>query len=310
MKQVLVWGLALLFLCGCNSDAEKAKEVSPQKTSAEPVRIIALGRVEPELKITSVGCEVSGVVQKIYFQAGDTVKKDQVIVELKHAYEDARLAQTKSKFGSQNADIANVQAQINASKIKANNLRVKLERIKAMFEKGAETQQTLDDAQAEYEQSEKEGDRLAAVLQIAQSKLNEITTDVSVATADIERRKVKAPIDGVLLNMDLTEGTAVAASAPLFDFAPNSPLTVLCEVDELWASKIKVGQHAAIRTQGMDDKLATGEVIYLSTYLKKKSLFSDDSSNMEDRRVREVRIRLNGAPTLLINARVEAVIEL
>jgi hypothetical protein len=50
--------------------------------------------------------------------------------------------------------------------------------------------------------------------------------------------------------------------------------------------------------------------VYLSPYLKKKSLFSDDSANMEDRRVREVRIRLTGAANLLINSRVEAVIDL
>jgi hypothetical protein len=81
-------------------------------------------------------------------------------------------------------------------------------------------------------------------------------------------------------------------------------------VDELWANKIYIGQKATIRTQGMDDKLAEGEVVYLSPYLKKKSLFSDDSSNMEDRRVREVRIRLSGNTNLLINSRVEAVIDL
>jgi hypothetical protein len=85
---------------------------------------------------------------------------------------------------------------------------------------------------------------------------------------------------------------------------------VLCEVDELWVNKLQLGQQAIIRTQGTDDQLAKGEVVYLSPYLKKKSLFSDDSANMEDRRVREVRIRLTGAANLLINSRVEAVIDL
>jgi hypothetical protein len=60
----------------------------------------------------------------------------------------------------------------------------------------------------------------------------------------------------------------------------------------------------------MDDKLGEGEIVYLSPYLKKKSLFSDDSSNMEDRRVREVRVRLSGNPDLLINSRVEVVVDL
>jgi len=159
-------------------------------------------------------------------------------------------------------------------------------------------------------QAAKDIDRLNAALQSAESKLIEINADAKVTAVDVERRKVKAPSDGIVLTMDLTEGSAATTEKPLFDFAPNSALTVLCEVDELWVNKLKIGQKATIRTQGTDDKLADGEVVYLSPYLKKKSLFSDDSSNMEDRRVREVRIRLSGNSSLLINSRVEAVIDL
>jgi multidrug resistance efflux pump len=156
----------------------------------------------------------------------------------------------------------------------------------------------------------KEIERLQAAMRSAESKLNEISTDAKVASVDIERRMVKAPADGIILTMDLTEGSAGTTEKPLFDFAPISPLTVLCEVDEMWVNKLKLEQKAIIRTQGMDDKLGEGEVIYLSPYLKKKSLFSDDSGNMEDRRVREVRVRLSSNANLLINSRVEVVIDL
>lgn len=310
MKYLFLFSLFACMLAACNSGNERTTADTSEKITTEPLRVIAIGRVEPESKITSVGSEVNGVIQKIYVQAGDSVKKGQLLIEFRHDYEDARLAQINSKTAAQDAEVRNVQAQISTLAIKAANLKTRYERVQRMFEKGAETQQNLDDAKAEFEQAEKEAARLTAALQSAQSKLNEISADAKVTAVDIERRKVKAPADGIVLTMDLTEGSAATTELPLLDFAPHSPLTVLCEVDELWANRISLGQSATIRTQGMDDELAAGEVVYLSPYLKKKSLFSDDSSNMEDRRVREVRIRLRGQTNLLINSRVEAVINL
>ncbi len=309
IKQLLYAVLLLSLLAGCNNKAEKAAAEAP-KLSAEPVRVIAIGRVEPEQKITAIGSEVNGVIKKIYVHAGDSVKKGQVLIEFAHDYEDAKLAQVQSKTGSQKAEIENIQAQIAVARIKSENLKVKSDRLQKIFEQGAETRQNADNARADYDQTVKDLERLQAALHSAESKLNETGADARLATVDAERRRVKAPADGVILNMDLTEGSVGSIEKPLFDFAPSSPLSVLCEVDELWVNKLKIGQKATIRTQASDEVLAEGEVIYLSPYLKKKSLFSDDSGNMEDRRVREVRIRITNGASLLINSRVEAVIDL
>jgi multidrug resistance efflux pump len=306
-KSVLI--LSMLFsLFACNQKKEAVAEAQP--VAMEPERIVAIGRVEPEVKITAVGSEVNGVIRDIYVQAGDTVKKGQLLVEFAHDYEDAKRQQILAKVSAQQAEISNVKAQLNVSKIKRDNTSTKLERMEKIVAQGAETVQNLDNLKADYEQTLKEVDRLSAALQTAESRLAEIGADSKVAEADIERRKVKAPADGVILTMDLTKGSVGSMEKSLFEFAPLSPLTVLCEVDELWVNKLQLGQQAIIRTQGTDDQLAKGEVVYLSPYLKKKSLFSDDSANMEDRRVREVRIRLTGAANLLINSRVEAVIDL
>jgi multidrug resistance efflux pump len=309
MKQLWVFILPLVLLAGCKGKEETPAQ-SNAKVSVEPERIVALGRVEPEVKVTPIGSEVNGVIRKIYVHAGDTVKKDQLLVEFEHNYEDAKLAQINAKVATQNAEIKNVQAQIATATVKANNLKTKYERLQKIFEQGAETKQNTDNAKADYDQAASDVDRLQAALNSAQSKLNEIAADARVAAVDVERRKVKAPANGVVLTMDLTEGSAATTEKSLMDFAPESPLSVLCEVDEMWVDKLVLGQKAFIRTQGTDDKLADGVVVYLSPYLKKKSLFSDDSANMEDRRVREVRIRLNNSAGLLINSRVEAVIEL
>jgi HlyD family secretion protein len=96
----------------------------------------------------------------------------------------------------------------------------------------------------------------------------------------------------------------------LGEFAPEGGLVAITEIDELFADRLKVGQRATIRPQGDSTILATGDVFIISPYLKKKSLFSDNASNLEDRRVREVRVKINPEAKLLIGSRVECVIEL
>jgi hypothetical protein len=51
-------------------------------------------------------------------------------------------------------------------------------------------------------------------------------------------------------------------------------------------------------------------VVLASPYLRKKSLFADKAGDLEDRRVREVRVQLDQPEKVLLGARVECVIEI
>ena len=296
----------LLAACGKNTAIKQAQATA----AAPPSEVIAIGRVEPEAKISAIGAQVNGIVKHLYVHAGDTVKKDQLLVELVHDYEDALLSQANSKLAGQRAEVESAKAQLSSVKIKTENLRVKLQRTQRNVASDADTKQSLDNAQTDYDQSLADIDRYNAMLANEQAKLDGCATDIAVVQAQIAQRRITAPSDGIILNMDLTEGSSVTTSKSLFDFAPISPLTVLCEVDELFAAKVKVGQPAFLRNQGMEEKLASGQVIFVGSYLKKKSLFSDDSGNMEDRRVREVRILIKDNKQLIFNSRVEAVINI
>ena len=82
------------------------------------------------------------------------------------------------------------------------------------------------------------------------------------------------------------------------------------EIDELYSDQVVVGQNAWIRHVGTTDTISTGKVIFTSSFLKKKSLFTDQTGEKEDRRVRTIKISLDKSEGLLLNARVECVIDL
>ena len=75
-------------------------------------------------------------------------------------------------------------------------------------------------------------------------------------------------------------------------------------------SPIVEGQKGWIRNVGSVDTLSTGTVYFTSSFLKKKSLFTDQSGEREDRRVRTIKMMLDQPEKLLLNARIECVIDI
>ena len=295
--------------CGGKQEDKAIKDSIAQAAAPNALEmIVSIGRIEPENKIIKLGSEVGGIVKKVYFQAGDSVKKGDIIIELTNDLERAQLAVNSSQIDTKSSDIVSAQANLDGAKIKAENLKLKYERLKGSFEKGAETKQNLDNANTDFLTAQKEVERLSASIVTFKKQQQEIAQQSVVNSVQLQRRFIKAPSDGVILMMDVTQGSSIQALMSVADFAPTCPVSVVCEVDELFADRVKLGDKAYVRYAGQTEKLAEGEIIFAAPYLKKKSLFADVSSDMEDRRVREVRVRLLKAENLLYGSRVECVI--
>ncbi len=319
VSAVIVINAFTLSGCGSKPEAKAADGPQSQNLAAEsnsaalrvtsPSKIVALGRVEPEQKITELSMDVSGVVKKVFVEDGASVKLGQPLLELAHDVESAKLGLSVAKSQTQAQEVKGLRAQLASANVKLQNQKEKFERIQKIFESGAETRQNADNAKADYETAQREVERLQANLQSAESKVGEFTADARVSSAEVERRMLRAPSDGTVLNLEPNVGSAVTSGKSVGDFAPKGAITVLCEVDELFVNNVQIGQKAIIRRQGMNDTLASGSVVSVGAYLKKKSLFSDEAGALEDRRVREVRVRLDDARNVLMNSRVECVIQ-
>jgi HlyD family secretion protein len=175
---------------------------------------------------------------------------------------------------------------------------------------GAITQQVFDDSKAAMEGLKEDLATNDANIAQQESKLKEIEADIAYAQTLVNRKKVTAPVKGTILNLNLKLGSIINSNESFGDFAPEGPFVAIGEIDEMFAQKLRLGQSAYIREQGGTDTISTGKVYFMSPYLKKKSLFSDRPDNLEDRRVREVRVLLDDKSNVLIGTRVECVIDI
>ena len=310
-KVTLGFFALLIFITSCG---EKKKEKSAEaiKQANEKVsdltQIIGVASVEPLTRIVSLYSEVGGIVEKINYDINAEVKANDIIVELSKDVEEAQLGQAKSKLGTQQAAINVAKAQLASLKNKLDNAQLTYNRNANLLKGGAVTQQTLDDSKFAYESLQNDVLAADAGLKQQDAKVNELQADITYYEKVVERKQIKAPVNGKILSVDVKVGNNISSSQAVGDFAPDGPLMAITEVDELFATKVQNGMRAYIRPQGQSDTLAFGKVFLTSPYLRKKSLFSDDAGNMEDRRVREVRVLLEKSDKVLIGSRVECVI--
>jgi HlyD family secretion protein len=298
---------ALIAITSCGG-AKKEKAGEANHAPAEVTKIVGMASVEPITRIVSLYSDVGGIVDKINYDINSEVKANDVIFVLKTEVEEAQLDQAKSKLGTQQAMINVAKAQLASLKVKQDNAQVNYNRNVNLLKASAVTQQAADDSKFAYESLQNDVLASDAGLKQQEAKLIELQADINYYERVIDKKKIKAPANGKILSVDVKPGNNVLASQSVGDFAPDGPLIAITEVDELFATKVMNGMKAYIRPQGQLDTLASGKVYLTSPYLRKKTLFSDDATNMEDRRVREVRVLLDKSDKVLIGSRVECVI--
>jgi multidrug resistance efflux pump len=311
MKQTLYFILLLSILISCKSKGAPDKTGATKVTLATSIyHVIGIGQIVPEHNIIQLSSPVNGIVQNIYKNENDSLSAGTPILELDHQLDDAKVNELRNEVKTQSQQINADAASVGEFSAKYNNAVAELQRLQRLLAKGAETQQAVDDANTNLKSFESNKKRLQANVEVAKSKLKE--TKAALQSALIERKQkiILSPLKGKLLELNILIGGAVNTQQSIAQIEPAGQTIAVCEIDELNAAKILVGQKGWIRNVGSADTLSTGTVNFAFSFLKKKSLFTDQSGEKEDRRVRTIKMMLDNPDKLLLNARVECVIDI
>jgi multidrug resistance efflux pump len=313
MKNQILVLLAITFIAGCgrpeietNDNSQKNKTLAENKASL----IVAVGKVEPENEIVKLSAQSGGIVKSVNKKDGDKILQGELLVQLDDDIEQSKINEKRMQIQSQRNQIDIEESQLREAEINLFNKKSLFSKNKRLVETGAETQQGLDDLATEIKVLEVSLEGLKAKIQLANNKLNELIAQLKTVEMEAEKKRFKAPDNGILLDITVNNGESVDQYATYAEFASKGSLIVRAEVDELFSSQVKIGQKVEIVYTGSDKIIATGEILMVSPYLKKKSLFSEKANDQEDRRVREIRISIKDGSNLIINSKVECKIKL
>jgi HlyD family secretion protein len=310
MKNYTLVILLTLSFAACNSESKQEKlEEENSKQALEINQVVGVGKIIPENDIIQLSSPVNGIVSKTLRQENDSVRVGTVILELEHELEDAKISQLNSQLATQAVQVKVEEANVDEIQTKIANANSQLQRLENLLAKGAETQQTVDDAATNVKALNANLKRLDASVRVSKGRLQETRTALQTAQLERNQKIIKSPVNGKLLELTVLIGGSVTPQQSLAQISPEGRTIAICEIDESTANKIAVGQKGWIRNVGSSDTLSTGTIYAAFSFLRKKSLFTEQSGEKEDRRVRTIKMLLDNPDKLLLNSRVECVID-
>jgi HlyD family secretion protein len=244
--------------------------------------VVATGKVEPITKV-EIKSKASGIVKKLYVDAGDKVKRGQLLAELDKEEIEARVAQARAQLEASDASLKGTEADWQRAKVDAEGPDVPLlkrayERAAGMAKEGVVSVSALDDAQKNYEMALNKQNVSKAQLTVLKAKIGQSQAQVMQDRANLKQLEeqlgyttIASPIDGIVLSRDVERGDAVSSilvlgsSATLImTLGDTSEVYVKGKVDESDIGKVYLGQPARIKVESFKDKTFSGKVTKIS----------------------------------------------
>ena len=244
--------------------------------------VVATGKVEPITKV-EIKSKASGIVKKLYVDAGDRVKKGQLLAELDKEEIAAQVAQAKAQLEASEASGRGTEADFERAKVDAEGpdvptLKRAYERAQGMAKEGVVSASALDDAQRNYEMALNKQNVAKAQLQVLKAKIGQATAQVARDRANLMQLEeqlsyttIISPIDGIILSRDVEVGDAVSSILVLGSSATlimtegdTSEVYVKGKVDESDIGKVYMAQPARIKVESFKDKTFNGKVTKIS----------------------------------------------
>ncbi|HJT00073.1 MAG TPA: efflux RND transporter periplasmic adaptor subunit [Terriglobales bacterium] len=240
--------------------------------------VVATGKVEPITKV-EIKSKASGIVKKLLVDAGDRVKKGQVLCELDREEIQAQVNSARAQLLASQAAERGAGADLARAKVDAEGPDVPLlkrayDRAVKMAKEGVVSQSSLDDAQKNYELALNKQNVAKAQVLVLTAKEKQAAAQVQQDKANLAQLEeqlsytnITSPIDGVILSRDVEMGDAVSSilvlgsSATLImTLGDTSQVYVKGKVDESDIGKVYLGQPARIKVESFKDKTFHGKV--------------------------------------------------
>ncbi|HEY0759154.1 MAG TPA: efflux RND transporter periplasmic adaptor subunit [Acidisarcina sp.] len=240
--------------------------------------VIATGKIQPITKV-ELKSKASGIVEKLYVDINQNVRKGQVLAQLDQQEILAQVAAQKAQLNAAEANVSTFQANIAADRVNSEApdlpmYKSTLERNRAMQKEGVVSLQALDDANRNYMAAVNKRDTSYAAISVDQAKLRQAEAQVAQNRASLNQLQeqlsyttLTSPMDGEILSRDVELGDAVSSILVLGSTATlvmtigdTTQVYVQGKVDEADIGSVYMNQPARIKVESFRDKVFNGRV--------------------------------------------------
>ena len=275
---------------------------------------VAPGRVEPPSGIVKVASPAIGIVTKVLVKVNDTVFAGEPLILLNDDEIQARYAAAEAQAGMRRRlrdeqavtgkalERRRAEDAVAEQETAVFDAQVGVDRAAVQWRASGGPVAALTSARAALVRAQdelaKRKDQLrgieAPLLTPNEAQTTSARGDLALARVNLEKLKIRAPIDGTVLQININPGELAAPSAlqPLLSIANLSMLNVRAELDERDIAEIKVGQAASVRAAAFPGKEFAGTVTSIAPLVEPSRLSARGSNNRADVDAVEVVVKL------------------
>ena len=232
----LLAALAYVLLRARGDAAAPAYHSLPVAVGTLVVKVSATGNLQPTNQV-DVGSELSGIVDKVYVDDNDQVKKGQVLARLDQSKLQDAVAKSRANLAAAQAQVLQMQATV-----------AEADASLARFRQVAELSGGKVPSKAELDSAEANLKRAEANAASARASVTQARATLQSDETNLGKAHIRSPINGVVLARKVEPGQTVAASfqAPvLFTLAEDlAQMELHVDVDEADVGRVELGQPA------------------------------------------------------------------
>lgn len=194
------------------------------------------GFTEPYRAIEIAASEM-GTLSQVMVAEGDHIQSGTIVANLNEQVLAASWAMAKES--------SRAQGTLNSAKAELDMQTKKHDKLLGLFKRRHASQTEVDRAQTQLEVAQ-------AKVESAEDDLRIKSLEVRRIEAQLEQRRLRSPIDGIVTQVFKEEGEFVSANDPVVvTVVQLDPLLAVFSVPQAQASSIKKGQTMAIQIEGV-----------------------------------------------------------
>lgn len=200
--------------------------------------VAAAGTLKPS-EFIDVGAQVSGILQKLYVEVGDTVEQGQLLAEIDARVQEARVEGSR-------ANILGLEAQLEARKAQLVLAKANAERQTRLMAEQATSQLEYDNAVNNLASAESGLIQLEKQIEQSRASLRQDETQLGFT-------KIYAPSAGTVVTIEMNEGRTLNAAqmAPnILRIANLNVMRVESDISEADVGSVRPGMQVYFKTLG------------------------------------------------------------
>jgi HlyD family secretion protein len=219
----------------------------------------------------TISSEVNGKIMKLYFNEGDNVLKDSVLISIDTNQLYLQKLQIIANIESIKSRTQDVGSQIDVYDKKLEILNREKNRLENLIKGGAATQKQMDDINGEIESTQKQ--LIAAQIKMNEgnrgtlSQIKPLDAQLKLLDDQISRAKVKAPLTGTVLNKYVEEGEFARLGLPLLKMADTKSMYLKAYIEGKMLESVKIGSVAEVLIDNKNGDMIKipGKVTWISS---------------------------------------------